>query len=69
VVVAAATVAVVCETVDVTGAVADWTVEVRPPTRSAEAVAGAAKQTRTRRQRRARERMARRGRTDRWSGG
>jgi hypothetical protein len=68
-VVAAVTVAVVCETVDVTGAVADWTVEVRPPTRSADAVAGAAKQTRTRTLRRARERVPRRARTDRWSGG
>jgi hypothetical protein len=63
------TVAVVCETVDVTGAVADWTVDVTPPTRSAEAVAGAAKQARTRTLTRARERVARRGRTDRWSGG
>jgi hypothetical protein len=67
--VAAVTVAVVCETVDVTGAVADWTVDVRPPTRSAEAVAGAAKQTRTRATRRPRERVARRGRANRWSGG
>jgi hypothetical protein len=63
--------AVTAWTVEASGVaeVADWTVEVTPPTRSAEAVAGAAKHAMTRPTRRAMERVARRGRPDRWSGG
>jgi len=60
---------VVCATAVVTGAVAAWTVEVTAGMRSAEALAGTAMQTRTRAARRATNRVVRRGRIDRWSGG